>query len=356
MILSERFKKNSSIEQCNIKNEKQLQEIDIVKKKVLTSSSLELHDTECPCGIKDDYGVIATTERYGIALNTVICNSCGTLRFKEYLTDSSLSEFYIVHYQKMYGRLSNIPKYFKRQKTYGRRIFETYKSILSKSDNILEIGCGAGGALDYFKQHGLNSFGCEYSQTLVEYAHSQELTSIYQGSLFDVQTSLPENTKFKIIYIHHVFEHVNNPLELLEKCTTLLKPDGKLIIGVPDFLKIDQFANPGCNLMPFLHIAHKYNFTNTCFQSLAKQLRLGYKKIHLHKDFSTPWSIQPELWGEFSIANNPTNPTPSNGGVGDSIFRYLSKTENDFKKGECTPSEKNNSENLINKLIRFFKP
>jgi len=354
MLLSERFKADSSIKNKSSFRSGQLEEIHIVKGK-LDNHSLSLEKTVCPCGSDLDYGMIATTERYGIGLDTVICDACGTLRFKKYLTTNSLSQFYINHYQKMYGRLSNLPEYFKRQDSYGKRIFQTYKDNLEKGDNVLEIGCGAGGALNHFKQQKLNVYGCEYSQTLVEYAHKKGLKSVYQGSLFDIQSTLPEALKFKLIYIHHVFEHVNNPLALLEKCRSLLADDGKLVIGVPDFLSIDKYANPGCNLLVFLHIAHKYNFTSACFHLLANQADLHYEKVSLHKNHTTPWAVQPELWGEFSTTreNQDVSSSPVNT-IGEDVYHYLVQTENNYKNKKCSFKKTSSTKGKKSLFRRLF--
>lgn len=360
MIISPRFQYDDKKVVENEYSHKQYQEINIVKDK-LNRGVLELEDTTCPCGVEEDYGVLASVERYNIPLETVACNSCGSLRFRQYLSASSLSDFYIEHYQSMYGRLSDIPKYFIKQGSYGKRIFETYKEIFSEKDNVLEVGCGAGGALNYFKQQGLDVYGCEYSRVLVEYANSQGLGSVFQGSLFDVSGLLPSNIKFKVIYIHHVFEHVSDPIALLEKCSTLLANDGKLVIGVPDFLEIHKYKNPGCNLMTFLHIAHKYNFTSECFQALAFQAGLNFERVTLDEELHTPWSVQPELWGEFSVLKGDRKDDFGLGGssarMGKGIYDYLVKTEEDYLNNTCSawlPVERKRKKSLLNKLKSYF--
>ena len=44
----------------------------------------------------------------------------------------------------------------------------------------------------------------------------------------------PEN-HFDIINMHHVIEHIDNPLKTMKEIKKILKPNGKLIIATPDF-------------------------------------------------------------------------------------------------------------------------
>lgn len=331
MMISKRFKYRESYLPYTYP-EHQVDGIKMVRNKI-DEGKFSLKETNCPCKGKD-FGVIASTERYGLPLQTVLCNKCGSLRFKEYLTDKSLADFYINHYQTMYGRLTDLPNYFIRQGIYGKRILESYRPYLKLGDNILEVGCGAGGALNIFKKEGIAAFGCEYSQVLVNYANQQGLNNVQQGSLFDIEKTLPLHIKFNLIYIHHVFEHVVDPLALLKKCKSLLSEHGKLVIGVPDFLRIDQYENPGCDLMIFLHIAHKYNFTSECFDAMATQVDLQGKKILLHPDYPTPWSVQPELWFEFSNGKN-TVFLDEHRKIGNEIHQYLVSTEDHYTKKTC---------------------
>ena len=335
MLLSERFNHRPAETAGSRYPAAQRKEINVVSDKI-DNGALQLRETRCPCGGKRDLGVVSQTERHGFNLETVICESWGSLRFRRYFTDESLAEFYIQHYQNMYGRLSNIAKYFKRQHAYGRRIFETYRHTLSPRDRILEIGCGAGGALNYFRTKDFDVSGCEYSRTLVEYARDQGLGSVHHGSVFDFAKETNGAGAFRLIYIHHVFEHVNDPAAVLDACRALLADDGHLVIGVPDILGVGEHPELGFDLLPFLHLAHKYNFTTECFQSLALQSQLQYKRVALHEDYPTPWSVQPELWGEFRKSPAESGASSEGFRKGEEVLNHLEHIERDYAKLRST--------------------
>lgn len=343
-IISKRF---SSSKPNHSYSERQIKEISKVKANINNDYLLE--KTTCPCG-GNDYCIIAETERYSLPLRTVVCNTCGSLRFQEYLTAEDVAAFYTDNYQLMYGRLVDIPKYYDRQGLYGKRILESYRHILDNNSNVLEIGCGAGGALDIFHKEGMNVYGCEYSQTLVNYANGRGLNGVVQGSLFDNESSFME-TKFDLIYMHHVFEHVSDPIALLKKCGDLLSHEGRFVVGVPDFLRIDQFENPGCDLMMFLHIAHKYNFTKDCFHLMGKKVGMAGQPISLHADYSTPWAIQPELWFEFFHQAEQENSFSVPVVTGAEVYEYLVATE---AKYECRLEQAEKSKKR-NRFLRWLK-
>ena len=70
-----------------------------------------------------------------------------------------------------------------------------------------------------------------------------------------------ERPKADLIYLNHVFEHMNDPLGFLQDCRSRLADGGRIVIVVPDVSRIDSFTVPAGDLIQFLHIAHKYNFS-----------------------------------------------------------------------------------------------
>ena len=71
----------------------QLKYIDEVKSKI--NKEFTLVPISCPCqksGAKNDV-VISEIDRYGLPLQSVLCNDCGTVRIDPYLDRDSLSDF-----------------------------------------------------------------------------------------------------------------------------------------------------------------------------------------------------------------------------------------------------------------------
>lgn len=110
--------------------------------------------------------------------------------------------------------------------------YEIYKKSIYNS-SILDFGCGKGGFLSLLKENNIsnNLIGLELNEV-----NNKNINAKGIPCLFDLKNS---NSKFDFIFLNHVFEHLPNPLELLNDLITRLNPDGKLIIEVPhgnDFL------------------------------------------------------------------------------------------------------------------------
>jgi len=75
----------------------------------------------------------------------------------------------------------------------------------------------------------------EVSKYAAAYGNKHGL-NIFNGELNDAK--FPSNF-FDVIVMNHVLEHLFNPKETLQEVSRILKPDGLLIIGIPN---IDSYA------------------------------------------------------------------------------------------------------------------
>ena len=98
-----------------------------------------------------------------------------------------------------------------------------------KPGKILDIGCGLGYLLS-----GLNDswqkFGVEISHFAAEYA--KQWGKIFVGELQDL--NFPNN-HYDVIVLHHVIEHVKDPIGLIIEIKRILKKGGIILLGTPDF-------------------------------------------------------------------------------------------------------------------------
>ena len=210
VLLSPRFSVEAS-DPVNLQPS-QLPLVAEVKSK-LQSGAYRLESYVCPCG--ESTGVIISeVDRYGLPLTFVLCTSCGTIRIDPYLDTSSLENFYTHFYQQMYARATDVQSYFLRQKGYGEKVLDVTKQWLKPGSRVFEVGCGAGGALEVFQSRGYQVGGCDYSAELIAAGRHRGIENIYHGSLKDAQPEL-NGAKVDLIYLHHVFEHVNHPHVLL---------------------------------------------------------------------------------------------------------------------------------------------
>jgi SAM-dependent methyltransferase len=100
---------------------------------------------------------------------------------------------------------------------------------LKSGKNILEIGCGNGLQLEFYKKYGLETKGLEpYGPKLTE---EEKDLGIQRKSV--IKAHFPKKS-FDYIVMKEVLEHIPNPKEVLKKCHSWLKDEGKLIIIVPN--------------------------------------------------------------------------------------------------------------------------
>ena len=105
-------------------------------------------------------------------------------------------------------------------------------SLQPAKGSILDIGAGTGDFLSVVKENGWNTIGVEPSDKAKAIAKNK-------GVVFVEQTSELENNSFDIITMWHVLEHVPNLDNQLKELKRLLKPNGNLIIAVPNFKSFD---------------------------------------------------------------------------------------------------------------------
>ncbi len=111
---------------------------------------------------------------------------------------------------------------------HKRRLVE--KAIGSGKGHVLDIGTGTGFFLNEMKKHGWQVSGTEKSTDAREFTHKK----------FGLIISPPDelfrfaNESFDAITLWHVLEHIHKLNDNIEAFTRLLKPEGKLIIALPN--------------------------------------------------------------------------------------------------------------------------
>ena len=111
------------------------------------------------------------------------------------------------------------------------RRFKFINQLVSKSlsPSLLDFGCGNGEMLEVFGSTFNRVMGLEPDSGAREIATQRGFKVV--SDISDLE-NIKEN--FDLITLFHVIEHIYNPIELLKKVSSLLKPDGFLIIETPN--------------------------------------------------------------------------------------------------------------------------
>ena len=221
----------------------------------LDSGVYHLEDNPCMCGAHDDVAV-TEKDRYGFPCRYVLCRNCGLVRLEKRLDDESTALFYRDDYRSIYeGSEQPQEKYFRFQERRGDlfySIIDEYADI-SSVHSVFEVGCGAGGILYAFHKRGIKASGCDFGEKYLSAGRAYGL-DLYEGEL-DL-TKTPPNSQ-DVVILSHVLEHLNNPIDYVNKLAEMISPDGLLLVQVPGMLSIGkQYVFP----IRYFQNAHVNNF------------------------------------------------------------------------------------------------
>jgi SAM-dependent methyltransferase len=96
---------------------------------------------------------------------------------------------------------------------------------------LLEVGCGAGGYLQQMSAMGWKCTGLDVSPNAIE--RGRQLCPNANFVLGTLQ-AIPKHSAFDLIVMHHVLEHVPNPLQTAYQCFYLLRPGGRMLVSIPN--------------------------------------------------------------------------------------------------------------------------
>ncbi len=97
--------------------------------------------------------------------------------------------------------------------------------------NLLDIGAGIGQFLHHAHPLFTQVSGTEVSESAVRIAKQKYGIDLYAGQVEELDLPLGS---FDNITLFHVLEHVPDPMKLLNRCRELLRPQGVLVIAVPN--------------------------------------------------------------------------------------------------------------------------
>nr|WP_297308777.1 class I SAM-dependent methyltransferase [uncultured Flavobacterium sp.] len=140
------------------------------------------------------------------------------------------SEDYISHTDASRNLFEKVYQLVKK-KTLNDKI-NWIKTNHSSVQNILDIGCGTGDFLFRAKQEGWNVFGFEPNEKAKAISKSKYINLIEGLDSFEKHT-------FDVITMWHVLEHVPDLDKQIKQIKSLLKPNGLLIIAVPNYKSYD---------------------------------------------------------------------------------------------------------------------
>jgi 2-polyprenyl-3-methyl-5-hydroxy-6-metoxy-1,4-benzoquinol methylase len=168
----------------------------------------------------------------GESFEIVRCRSCG-FRFTnprpkaEELGRYYESTEYISHSDTSKGLFASVYQLV-RKYTLGRKL--TMIEKYQKKGTILDIGCATGQFLNHMVINGWGATGIEPDAKTREHAISKYGLQVFP----EEHLNTFKKYSFDVITMWHVLEHVSDLNERIRQLKGLLKPEGTLIIAVPN--------------------------------------------------------------------------------------------------------------------------
>ena len=229
----------------------------------------------CLCGSKTSVQ-LATHDRFGIPVGTVLCPSCGLCRTDPRLATKDLPSFYNEIYHGLHqGIAEPDPARALFRVGQGGAIKEFLRDLLPGGHlKVAEVGCGTGNVLREFMaalpDREVVVVGCEYAEAFVAVGRSAG-TDVRLGGPEVLLPSAP----FDVVILSHVAEHFPDPVEALRDVRGLGHQDTLYYVEVPGLLTIHRKPEYGYRFDRYLTLAHTYHFTLATLASTMA--RSGYR-------------------------------------------------------------------------------
>lgn len=208
----------------------------------MVSEMNKVHYTNCPVCGSAAINPLLTVKDHSVSKKEFVIWQCGncSLQFTQDVpNEESIGSYYqssdyISHSNTSKGLVNKLYQTVRNYTLNQKANLIISKTV--KRGTILDIGAGIGAFLNTMKQKGWHITGIEPDKGARQQAKN----------LFDIQLSeagilnqLGE-ISFDAITLWHVLEHVHQLHAYVERLKSLLKPNGKIFIAVPNYQSLDS--------------------------------------------------------------------------------------------------------------------
>lgn len=222
------------------------------------------------CG-RDECEVLAEKDRYGLRVSTGICRVCGLIQMNPRMTRESVAAFYEHEYRPLYvGAPVPTERFFERQMRHGRAILEYVQSVAAHGAGsahkriVAEVGCGAGGILQAFREVGDTVVGVDLGSAYLEYGRERGL-DLRHG---DVSAMADMRGRIDLLIYSHALEHMLDPIGELVSAREMLSETGIIYVEVPGVKALTHSYQQ--DFLRSLQNAHTYYFTARTLTACAR--------------------------------------------------------------------------------------
>lgn len=246
---------------------------------VLTSGILTESLAECPnCSAPATNPAMHAPDGFLGELSLVSCQRCGIVYLNPRLApesttriedDSTVYDYDSAAVEQMIDvSLADLMKWLTA-------------SVPSAQRRLLDVGCNRGLLLEAARRQGWQVTGVELSPVAAHHARE-----VYGLTIHPALDSLPTGSKFDLITLWHVLEHVHAPVDFLRTVAGHLSNPGLLAIQVPDFDAVEEYRARGAE-NGILCAVHNFYFTGDTLLNVARQA--GLHPLYFEQDRTNLW-------------------------------------------------------------------
>lgn len=254
---------------------------------------LECADCGCVqiCNVPENIRSYYPTDYYSYLSNTHIYKGNNILG-RVYSSDreksirSKIADYYLVKknllgylYDRKYRIVAGFPIWLRHNRLR-----------LTKDSSILDVGCGIGRLIYELKEF------FDFTQIIgIDPYISRDIE--YDNGVCVFKSQIEElNGQYDVIMMHHSFEHMAHPQNILNKFYRLLKPQGRILIRIP---LADSYAwrHYRTNWVQLDAPRHLYLHTLKSLSLLANRANLNIESIEYDSD-------EFQFWGSEQYKNN----------------------------------------------------
>ena len=167
-------------------------------------------------------------------------------------------------------------------------------SKTSGTKSFLDVGCGEGYAMSYFRRQGYSVRGLDFSSAGMQSKNPECLDSLITGDVGELlQAEINSSKCYDVIWLQNVLEHVLDPVELLRALRNLVSPEGIAVITVPnDCSNIQREALERGHIDREFWVVppdHQSYFDNEGLANIACET--GWHVMDLLGDFPIDWYL-----------------------------------------------------------------
>lgn len=157
------------------------------------------------------------------------CRNCQAAFIHPFMSDDEEKSFYDSYNEHVKARgvtlTTDCRELHQKSKAIASERFSLIRPYFNETDRVLEIGSATGAFLELVSAP--HCFCVEPDDS------NRNFSKQFVDKAYKSLEEIPLSEHFDTICMFHVFEHIRNPIQFLERCKNILSDNGKIVVEVP---------------------------------------------------------------------------------------------------------------------------